>query len=108
MHRWFGLAAWRAQRLEASHLADELVEGLRVELLAHRAYPRLARLALLELAVEVLLEVDDVEAGGRRGRHVLHPQLVVLGPLPGGQDRVQQVLRGRRALNGRERGLQQR
>jgi hypothetical protein len=40
---------------------------LRVELATHRADARLARLALLELGVELLLKVDDIEAGGRAG-----------------------------------------
>ena len=44
------------------------------------------------LLVELLLEVDHVEARGRRGRDVLHPELAVLGPLPRRQDGVQDVL----------------
>lgn len=54
-------------------LPDELVERLRVELLAQGADSGLARLALLELLVELFLEVDHVEAGGRRGADVLDP-----------------------------------
>ena len=46
-------------------LADELVKDLRVELAADGADARLARLSLLQLCVELLLQVDDVQARGR-------------------------------------------
>lgn len=56
-----------ALRAVDGHLADELVKDLRVELTTHRANARFARLALLELGVELLLKVDDIEAGSRAG-----------------------------------------
>ena len=73
-------------------LTDELVEALRVELLAHGADPGLARLALQQTLVELLLQVDHVQARGWRARHVLNPE-PVLGPLPRREDRVEDVLR---------------
>mmetsp|Transcript_39275 Transcript_39275/g.76843 ORF Transcript_39275/g.76843 Transcript_39275/m.76843 type:complete len:224 (-) Transcript_39275:18-689(-) len=81
-------------------LPDHLVEGLAVQLLADRADARLACLPLLELAVQILLQVDDVEARCGRAGYVLHPQLPVLGPLARGEDGVQDVLclRHRRGL----------
>ena len=39
------------RRPRGTHLADELIEALRVELLAHGADPRLPRLPLLQLCV---------------------------------------------------------
>jgi hypothetical protein len=59
-----------------------LTEALRVELFAHGTDARLARLALLQLVVELLLQSDDLEARGRSAGHVLHPQLSVFRPLP--------------------------
>merc|ERR1719293_305105 len=73
-------------------LPDELVEALRVELLPDGAYARLASLSLLQPLVQVLLQIDHVRPGGRGARHVLHPQLVLLRPLAGRQDGVQDVL----------------
>ena len=70
------------RRPRGTHLADELIEALRVELLAHGADPGLARLALQQTLVELLLQVDHVQARGWRARHVLNPELPVLGPLP--------------------------
>lgn len=79
-------------------LPDELIEALRIQLLPDGADARLARLPLLQLLVELLLEVDHVQARGRRARNVLHPQLPALRPLAGGKDGVQDVLRLRRTL----------
>ena len=73
-------------------LADELVEALRVELLAHGTDARLPRLPRLQLGVELLLEVDDVQArGGRRG-DVLDPERAVGFVRARGQDGVEDVL----------------
>merc|ERR1740133_937583 len=74
------------------HLPDQLVEALGIELLAHGADARLARLALQQTLVELLLQVDHVQASGWRARHVLHPELSVLGPLPWREDGVEDVL----------------
>lgn len=59
-----------------------LTEALRVELPAHRADAGLPRLPLLQPQVQLLLQVDDVQAGAGRAGHLLHPPLVILLPLP--------------------------
>mmetsp|Transcript_3180 Transcript_3180/g.14223 ORF Transcript_3180/g.14223 Transcript_3180/m.14223 type:complete len:283 (-) Transcript_3180:41-889(-) len=91
------------------HLADELVEALRVELLAHGADAGLARLPRLQLGVQLLLEVDDVQARRGRRRDVLDPERAVALVRARGQDGVEDVLglRGARlrALDGSERAL---
>ena len=67
---------------EPSGRARRRTEALRIELLTNGADARLARLALQQTLVELLLQVNHIQARGRRARHVLHPQLPVLGPLP--------------------------
>jgi hypothetical protein len=46
----------------------------------------------LQPRVELLLEVDDVQARRGRGRDVLHPQRAVLDVLARGEDAVEDVL----------------
>ena len=86
-----------------------LVEALRVELLAHGADAGLARLHRLQLGVQLLLEVDDVQARRGRRRDVLDPERAVALVRARGQDGVEDVLglRGARlrALDGSERTL---
>lgn len=57
------------------HLTNQLVERLRVQLLSDRTDSRFARLSLLQLLVELVLQIYNVDAGGRRRRNVLDPQL---------------------------------
>lgn len=52
-----------ALRAADSDLADELVKDLRIQLAAHRADARFAGLALLQLGVQLLLQIDHVQAG---------------------------------------------
>lgn len=52
-----------------------------------------ARLPLLQPLVEVLLQIDHIGARRRGAGDILHPQLVVLCPLPRRQDGIQDVLR---------------
>lgn len=59
-----------------------LTEALRVELPAHGADAGLPRLPLLQPQVQLLLELHDVQAGAGHAGHLLHPQLLVLLPLP--------------------------
>ena len=84
-------------------MADDLVEGLRVQVLSNRADSGLTRLTLLELLVELLLKRANIEARRWRRGHVLEPELPVLLVFVGRQDRVEVVLglgrvgRGQRA-----------
>ena len=52
----------------------------------------LSGLSLLETHVQLLLEVNHIEAGRRGRRDMLHPELVALGPLPGRQYWVQDLV----------------
>mmetsp|Transcript_134805 Transcript_134805/g.319539 ORF Transcript_134805/g.319539 Transcript_134805/m.319539 type:complete len:201 (-) Transcript_134805:21-623(-) len=74
------------------YLPDQLVEALRVQLLSNRANSRLARLALLQPFVEILLQVHHICARGRCAGHILYPQLIFLRPLPRRKDGVENVL----------------
>mmetsp|Transcript_48880 Transcript_48880/g.131199 ORF Transcript_48880/g.131199 Transcript_48880/m.131199 type:complete len:227 (+) Transcript_48880:100-780(+) len=74
------------------HLADELVEALGVQLLAHRADARFAGLPLHEALVQRLLELNDVQARGRRIAHILHVVLGVLDPFSGRQQGMQHIV----------------
>ena len=44
--------------------------------------------AHLPLLVQLLLQADDVAAGGGRAGHILHQQLPIVGPLPAHRDLV--------------------
>mmetsp|Transcript_58236 Transcript_58236/g.167068 ORF Transcript_58236/g.167068 Transcript_58236/m.167068 type:complete len:227 (+) Transcript_58236:91-771(+) len=74
------------------HLPDELVEALRVELLAHGANAGLPGLPLHEPLVQRLLELNDVQARGRRIAHILHVVLGVLDPFSGRQQGMQHIV----------------
>ena len=82
-------------------LADQLIEALGVQLLAHGAYPGLARLPLQQALVELLLQVDHVEPGGWCAGDVLHPELPLVRPLTARRGRgwETQCAREERAYN---------
>jgi len=71
-----------ARQEQRHYLTDKLVKCLAVEFLAHRANARLPRLPLLQLAVQLLLQINDIQTRRRRARHILNPQLPILGPFP--------------------------
>ena len=87
-----------------SDLPNKLIEALCVQFFSDRADSCITCLSLLSLAVEVLLQVDHIDAGSRRGRHVLHPELAVLRVLARRQNGVEEVLvlGSSSALNRRE------
>ena len=74
---------------------QSLTKGLRVELAAHRVDSRLARLALLQLGIEAVLEVEDVQSRRRRARHLLHPELAAICELARRNNRIQNIVRSR-------------
>lgn len=65
------------------YLADALVEGLTVKFFSDGANTSLSGLSLLQFLVELFLEDNNVESGGRDGRHVLDPKLPGIAILSG-------------------------
>ena len=78
-------------------LADELIEALRVQLLANGADASLAGLSSLQGFVEAVLELNNIDAVSRRRRDVTDPESAILGELTWWQDRVEVVLLARGA-----------
>lgn len=48
----------------------------------------IVHLSLLQLLVQLLLQVDHIQACGGRAGHILHPQLPLLCPFPAAQQIV--------------------
>merc|ERR1719235_2155596 len=72
-------------------LSEQLIEALRVELLADRTDAGRARVLLLQAHVQGLLKLDDVHrCCGDRG-DVLHPDLAIFFPISSRQDGVQDL-----------------
>jgi hypothetical protein len=90
-----------AKGVQYTQTQASLTEALRVELFAHGTDARLARLALLQLVVELLLQSDDLEARGRSAGHVLHPQLSVFRPLPAVKNKMKNKMKNSRVNHGR-------
>ena len=78
-------------------LTDELIEALRVQLLANGADASLAGLSSLQGFVEAVLELNNIDAVSRRRRDVTDPESAILGELTRWQDRVEVVLLARGA-----------
>ena len=73
-------------------LSNQLIEALRVKLLADRADACLAGLAFLQFFVEFLLKNDDIESSRRDGRDILDPELATILILSRWENRIQIVL----------------
>ena len=73
-------------------LSNQFVEALNVQLLANWADAAVSGLHRLKLLLEVLPEVGHISGGGRCGRDVTDPQLVVFNHLLGRKDRIEVVL----------------
>lgn len=75
-----------------SDLTNQFVEALSEELFTEGAETGLARLAVLNLVVELVLQVQHVNCGGRLWGDVTHKQIATLSKLSRWQDRVEIVL----------------
>lgn len=74
-------------------LPDELIEALLKQLLAYGADSDFACLPLRQSLIELLLELDDLGAGGGGGEDGLDPELPILhGELLGREDLAEDVL----------------
>jgi hypothetical protein len=62
-------------------LPDCLVEALVEELLSDGAKADLACLAMYEPLLQLLVQLDDFDLGGRRGEYSLNPELPVVGAM---------------------------
>ena len=72
------------------HLANELVQHLRVQLLSNGTNPEFPGLSIFQHTVESSLQIDDIFPGSRLMGDVLNEQLVhAVLPIPGGDDRIQ-------------------
>ena len=73
-------------------LTDQLVEALRVKLLAHGADTGVARALLLDLVVKLVLKVHHVHFGCGLRRNVTYIKRAALRVFPWRKDRIQIVL----------------
>ena len=84
--------------LVESHLANDLVEALAEQLVAHGAETRLASLALEQLLIEHFTQPGDVDSCGGLVAHVLDEVLALLDPLSRRQDRVEDIFSANRSI----------
>lgn len=94
-----------ALRLRNRNLTNNFVEALRKQFFANRANASFTRLALHQLAVKHLSQAGYVDTACLLRANVHDVVLAVLDPLAGWQNRVQNVLGGWLALDGRQGSL---
>ena len=73
------------------NLTNEFVESLGIKFFSDGADASLSGLSLLQFLVQLILQVDHIDASRRRWRYILHPQLSAVLVLSGRQYGVEVV-----------------
>lgn len=74
------------------YLSYELVEGLGIEFFSDQTDTRFTSLSLLQLLIQLILQINDINAGCRGGGDILDPQLPCILVLSRRKNGVQVVL----------------